>query len=113
MNELTTAEEAHMIRRRIAALILAWPLLLSSAPAHAQRVLPVDPPVVLPPVSASELRDAERALERVSPRPDEPRRGESLPVGRESLPVGRDNPGLGYDVTTGIQQRAIEKALPR
>ena len=95
-----------MIRDRIAALTLVVPLLLSSAPAHAQRVLPLDPPVVLPPVSATELRDAERVLERTTPRPDEKRSG-------ESLPVSRDNPGLGYDVTTGIQQRAIEKALPR
>ena len=93
-----------MIRYRIAALTLS--LLLSSAPAHAQRVLPLDPPVVLPPVSAAEQRDAERALERMTPRPEDKRQG-------ESLPVGRDNPGLGYDVTTGIQQRAIEKALPR
>jgi hypothetical protein len=27
--------------------------------------------------------------------------------------LGRDNPASSYDVTTGIQQRAIEKALPR
>jgi hypothetical protein len=100
-----------MIRHRIAALTLALPLLLSSAPARAQRVLPLDPPVVLPPVSAPELRDAERTLERRTPRPEEKRQGESIPVG--SIPVGGDNPGLGYDVTTGIQQRAIERALPR
>ena len=95
-----------MIRYRIAALSLALPLLLSAAPAHAQRVLPLDPPVVLPPVSAPERRDAERTLERMTPRPEEKHRG-------ESIPVGRDNPGLGYDVTSGIQQRAIEKTLPR
>ena len=95
-----------MIRHRIAALTLAVPLQLSSAPAQAQRVLPLDPPIVLPPVSAPELRDAERALEHMTPRGDEKRRNET------DL-VGRDNPGLGYDVTSGIQQRAIEKALPR
>ena len=100
-----------MSRHRIAALTLALPLLLSSAPVHAQRVLPLDRPVVLPPVSAPELRDAERALERMTPRPEEKRRGGSIPVG--SIPIGGDNPGLDYDVTTGIQQRAIEKALPR
>ena len=95
-----------MIRHRIAALTLAVPLLLSSAPAQAQRVLPLDPPIVLPPVSAPELRDAESALEHMTPRHDEKRQNET------GL-VGRDNPGLGYDVTSGIQQRAIEKALPR
>ena len=95
-----------MIRYRIAALTLAVPLLLSSAPAHAQRVLPLDPPVVLPPVSAPERRDAERTLERMTPRPKEGRQGGNIPV------VG-DNPGLGYDVTSGIQRQAIEKALPR
>jgi hypothetical protein len=31
----------------------------------------------------------------------------------ETRAVGRDNPALSDDVTTGIQQRAIEKALPR
>ncbi|PYM17650.1 MAG: hypothetical protein DMD78_29540 [Candidatus Rokuibacteriota bacterium] len=95
-----------MIRHRIAALTLAVPLLLSSAPAQAQRVLPLDPPIVLPPVSAPELRDAERVLEHRTPRHDQNRQDEA------GL-VGRDNPGLGYDVTSGIQQRAIEKALPR
>jgi hypothetical protein len=95
-----------MIRYRIAALSLALPLLLSSAPAHAQRVLPLDRPIVLPPVSAPERRDAERTLERRTSRPEDKRQG-------ERIPIGRDNPGLGYDATSGIQQRAIEQALPR
>jgi len=94
-----------MIRSRIVALALAWPLL--SAPAYAQRVLPLDPPIVVPPVSGRELRDAERAAER----PTTPHREEKRLD--ETSPVARDNPGLGYDVTTGIQQRAIERALPR
>jgi len=89
-----------MIRYRIAAFSLALPILLSAPAAHAQRVLPLDPPVVLPPVSARELRDAER----VTRRPEEKRQD-------ASTPVAGDNPGLGYDVTTGIQQRALEKAL--
>jgi hypothetical protein len=92
-----------MIRDTVIALALVSSLL--SAPAHAQQVLPLDRPVVLPPVSAPELRDAERLRERTPPPIEEKR--------LEQSPVGRDNPGLGYDVTTGIQQRTLEKALPR
>ena len=94
-----------MIRSRIVVLALAWPLL--SAPAHAQRVLPLDPPIVAPPVSGQEQRDAERAAGR---RTTPQRKEQGVD---ETSPVARDNPGLGYDVTTGIQQRAIERALPR
>jgi hypothetical protein len=94
-----------MIRYRIAAaLALALPLL-SSTPAHAQRVLPLDPPIVLPPVGP-QLRDAERAAEQAPSLPKEEKRLD------QAGPVGGDNPGLGYDVTNAIQQRAIEGALP-
>jgi hypothetical protein len=66
------------------ALVLAWPLL--SAQGCAQGVWPVDR-------STTGVRE-ERLLD-------------------ETRAVGRDNPASGYDVSTGIQQRAIEKALPR
>jgi len=94
-----------MIRYRVIALALAWPLL--SAPAHAQHVLPLDRPIVVPPVSGQELRDAEREADRATTGQREEKRLD------ETSPTGRDNPGLSYDVTTGIQQRAIERALPR
>lgn len=35
----------------------------------------------------------------------------SAPVAGDAL--GLDNPALDYDVTTGIQQRTLERALPR
>jgi len=95
-----------MIRYRAAAITLSLPLLVSLATAHAQRVLPLDRPIVLPPVSAPELRNAERALERMTPRRDE--KSEDV-----TSPAGRDNPALGHDVTSGIQERTIERTLPR
>lgn len=66
------------------ALVLAWPLL--SAQGCTQAVFPVDR-------STTGLRE-EQLLD-------------------ETGLIGRGNPGLSDDVTTGIQQRAIEKALPR
>jgi len=66
------------------ALTLVWPLL--SVQGCTQGGLPLDR-------STMGLRE-EQLLD-------------------ETRAVGRDNPALSDDVTTGIQQRAIEKALPR
>ena len=66
------------------ALVLAWPLL--AAQGCAQGVWPLDR-------STTGLRE-EQLLDGTSA-------------------FGRGNPALSDDVTIGIQQRAIEKALPR
>jgi hypothetical protein len=66
------------------ALALAWPLL--AAQGCAQGGWPLDR-------STTRLREEQ--------------------LRDEIGVVGRDNPASSYDVTTGIQQRAIEKALPR
>jgi hypothetical protein len=66
------------------ALVLAWPLL--AAQGCAQGVWPLDR-------STTGLREEQ--------------------LRDEIGVVGRDNPASDYDVRTGIQQRAIEKALPR
>jgi hypothetical protein len=97
-----------LIRHGLVSLALAWPLL--SAPAQAQDVVPLDRLIVLPPVSRQELRDL-RDAKRGADRATIGRREENRLDG--TSPIGRDNPALGYDVTSGIQQRAMEKALPR
>jgi hypothetical protein len=66
------------------ALALAWPLL--AAQGCAQGVWPPDR-------STTGLREEQ--------------------LWNETGALGRDNPASDYDVRTGIQQRAIEKALPR
>jgi hypothetical protein len=97
-----------IIRHGLVSLALAWPLL--SAPAPAQDVVPLDRPIVLPPLSRQELRDlrdAKREADRAATRRREEKRLDG------TGPIGRDNPALGYDVTSGIQQRAVEKSLAR
>jgi hypothetical protein len=55
--------------RRILAIGLTWLSLLT--PAHAQRVIPGDQPVVVPPVSRRQIRDAERDADRAAERRSE------------------------------------------
>jgi len=98
-----------MIRYRVAALTLALPLLLS-LPAAAQQVLPTNRPIVLPPLGPEVRqaeRDAARAAEQTArvPKADTPATPETE--------ADRQSPGLGYDVTTGIQNRAIENGRRR
>src|SRR5258706_13075345 len=98
-----------MFCHRVVAVPLALPLLLS-VPATAQRVLPTDRPIVFPP-HGPELRQAERdaasAAEQGARVPGDHKPGEPW------ADANRMSPAMNDAVTGGIQQRAIEKVLPR
>jgi hypothetical protein len=91
------------MNRSRAAMLACFATLGVVSPASAQRVLPVDPAVVVPPVSERQLRDAERDVERVTG----PRRNDTRPETMSS--PASDNPGLDYDVTSELQQRQLER----
>jgi hypothetical protein len=98
-----------MITRRILFVGLVW--LSLSAPAHAQCVVPGERPVVVPPVSGHELRDAEREADREADRAAARRLEDKLLEPRS--PSTPDNPASSYDVTNGIQRRSLERVPPR
>ncbi|HEU5193981.1 MAG TPA: hypothetical protein VFW70_04500 [Methylomirabilota bacterium] len=92
--------------RRVAALTLALPLLLA-LPAAGQPARPTERIIVLPPLGPEVQqaeRDATRAAEQASrvPRAKAP-----------ETQTGRELPNLDDDVTTGIQNRALENGLRR
>jgi hypothetical protein len=90
-----------MIRARIGMLV-ALSMLSVAGPASAQRLLPLDRPVVAPPVSDRQVREAERVR---------PSRANDARWPRATA-AGRDNPGLDYDVTSALQQRQLDSVVP-
>ena len=87
--------------RYVAVLLVAWPLVMSAS-VGAEPPRPPDRPIVMPQPSTTAVTEAERQLEEFMQK----RR-------REMKLVPPETPDLGYDLSTAIQQRAIEKALPR
>jgi len=86
--------------RDIVAAVVLWPLFVS-APARGEEMPPPDRPTITPAPLHATMTEAERRLE------------ESKDLLRAMKPSPPPNPDLGYDLTTAIQQRIIEKSLPR
>lgn len=92
--------------RDIVAAVVLGPLLVS-APARGEEMPPPDRPTITPAPLHATMTEAERRLEESMGK----RRREDLL--RAMKPSPPPNPDLGYDLTTAIQQRIIEKSLPR
>ena len=86
--------------RDIVAAVVLGPLLVS-APARGEEMPPPDRPTITPAPLHATMTEAERRLE------------ESMGKRRREDLLRAMNPDLGYDLTTAIQQRIIEKSLPR
>jgi len=112
-------------RLQVFAMAMGWPLLLS-APVLAQQAprpegggtleikqgeIPSSKdrrPIVYPaPQSKEEISEAERQVEDLEAKQPPER------LLDETKPSTLQRPDLGYDVTTGIQEKAIQNALPR
>src|SRR3989442_9327191 len=105
-------------------MAMAWPLLLSApvlAPQTSQaeggETLEITQseiprstdrrPIVYPaPQSEEEISEAERQVQDLEAKRPQQR------LLDERKPSAQQRPDLGYDVTTGIQEKAIQNALP-
>jgi len=89
--------------RRVAAIVVAGPLLMSAS-AWAEQTPPDRPAAVSAPAEGT-ASAAQRGLDESIAKQ---RQRDLL---REVMPS--PSPDLGYDLVTGIQQRMIENARPR